>query len=213
MSSKLLSSKLHSKKCILNAAAKLFARLGIDKCSTREIAKESDSNISLISYYFGGKEGLYKEVMRDHALEVKQNFQVIVQKSENSPKTKESYIEQISQMIELMILFRVQYPEMSKIFAREKLTGMVYAKEIHEEIFYPLVQNFYEIFKQGQENGFVKKEIHPALFFITLSEGIWGFFEILDCDTSFKQDCADLKSNPIELKNQIIKIFLTGVLT
>ncbi len=53
-----------SKICILQVAAKLFAKLGLDKCSTREIAKEAKANISLISYYSGGKEGLYREVMR-----------------------------------------------------------------------------------------------------------------------------------------------------
>ena len=97
------SLKLDSKKCILQAAAKLFARLGLDKCSTREIAKESDSNISLISYYFGGKEGLYKEVMRDHALEIKQSIQKIIKHSEEHPKTKESFIYQVGLMIENMI--------------------------------------------------------------------------------------------------------------
>lgn len=49
--------KPDSKLCIMRAAVTLFAKLGLDKCSTREIAKQSDSNISLISYYFGGKRG------------------------------------------------------------------------------------------------------------------------------------------------------------
>jgi AcrR family transcriptional regulator len=206
------SLKLDSKKSIIQAATKLFARLGLDKCSTREIAKESDSNISLISYYFGGKEGLYKEVMRDHALEIKQSVQKIFQHSEEHPKTKESFVFQVGLMIENMIYFRLNYPEMSKIFAREKLTGMEHAKEIHEEIFYPMAQKFFEIFREGQKRGYVNMTINPALFFVALSEGIWGFFEIIECDTNFKRDCDNLFTNQQEFKNQIIKIYLTGVL-
>ncbi len=206
------STKPDSKKCILHAAAQLFSRLGLDKCSTREIAKKSDSNISLISYYFGGKEGLYKEVMRDHALEIKKSVQKIFEHSEKNPKTKESFVTEVGLMIQNMIWFRVNHPEMSKIFAREKLTGMPYAKEIHSEIFYPMVTQFFEIFKAGQMNGYVKPDINPALFFISMSEGLWGFFEMLDCETELRQDCVELAQNHEELKNQIMKIYLTGVL-
>jgi AcrR family transcriptional regulator len=204
--------KSDSRKCIIYAAAKLFARLGLDKCSTREIAKESDSNISLISYYFGGKEGLYKEVMRDHALEIKDSVQKIIQHAEDNPRTKESFMTEVGLMIENMIWFRVNFPEMSKIFAREKLAGFPHAKEIHSEIFYPMVSKFFEIFKSGQANGYVKADINPALFFIALSEGIWGFFEILDCETELRKDCDELIKDHENLKNQIMKIYLTGVL-
>ena len=52
---------------ILRVAGKLFAQHGLEGVSTRDIAAKSDLNISLISYYFGGKEGLYKEVINDFA--------------------------------------------------------------------------------------------------------------------------------------------------
>ncbi len=205
-------SKPDSRKCIIHAAARLFARLGLDKCSTREIAKESEANISLISYYFGGKEGLYKEVMRNYALEIKENTQTIFNYSEKNTMSKAAFIDEIKEMVDIMIRLRVKNPEMSQIFAREKLTGMPYAKEVHDEIFYPMVTQFFKIFKQGQEAGVVKKEINAAFFFVTLSEGLWGFFEIHACETSMNQDFGDLATNHIELRNQILNIYLTGVL-
>lgn len=205
-------SKNDSRKCLIQAAAKLFARLGLDKCSTREIAKQSDSNISLISYYFGGKEGLYKEVMRDCALEISEKVQKIFEFSDSHPQTKENFIYEIEQMVEVFIWMRVNHPEIAKIFAREKLGGMPHSKEIHQEIFYPLVTKFYEIFRSGQKNGFVKPDIHPALFFISLSEGIWGFFQMLECKTKLSNDCSDIANDHSKLKNQILQIYLTGVL-
>jgi TetR/AcrR family transcriptional regulator, regulator of cefoperazone and chloramphenicol sensitivity len=45
---------------ILYAALKLFAEQGFKKTSIRDIAKHSASNIASISYYFGGKQGLYR---------------------------------------------------------------------------------------------------------------------------------------------------------
>lgn len=207
-----VQNKLNARKCILKAAVKLFAQLGLDKCSTREIAKESDSNISLISYYFGGKEGLYKEVMRNHANEIKESVQKNIENSQFKPGTKEHFAEQVSFMVENIIRFRVNYPDMAKIFAREKLTGMMHAKEIHEEIFYPMMQKFFEAFNEGQRRGYIQDGIDPVVFFMTLSEGVWGFFQMSECQMKLSQDCQKHKANLDDFKNQILKIYLTGVL-
>lgn len=43
---------------ILNAAHTIFARRGYDAAGLREIAELAQANLSLISRYFGGKEGL-----------------------------------------------------------------------------------------------------------------------------------------------------------
>jgi AcrR family transcriptional regulator len=201
-----------SKNCIIQSAAALFAKLGLDKCSTREIAKKSDSNISLISYYFGGKEGLYKEVMRSHALKIKDEVKELVESFESKPVTREVFIQDFEKIVEHMVKSRAENPEVSKIFAREKLAGMPYSKEIHKEIFYPLIQNFFKLFKTGQANGFIKEDIHPALFFTSMSEAVWGFYAIADCETSMSHDFKPLVEDQHLLCKQIVSIFLTGVL-
>lgn len=52
-----------SKNRLLKAAFELFALRGIDGVSTREIVRKAGVNIHAISYYFGGKEGLYEAVV------------------------------------------------------------------------------------------------------------------------------------------------------
>ena len=48
---------------LLNAAGRLFAAKGMDAVTTRDIAAEAGgSDISLIKYYFGNKEGLIQAV-------------------------------------------------------------------------------------------------------------------------------------------------------
>ncbi|MBY0555024.1 TetR family transcriptional regulator [bacterium] len=205
-------SKLDSKLCIIKAAARLFAKLGLDKCSTREIAKQADSNISLISYYFGGKEGLYKEVMRNYALEIKASAQGLVEQMQKTEMTKEVFMYDLGQVIENIITTRQNNPEMSQIFSREKLAGMPYSKEIHKEIFYPLILNFYKIIQLGQKKGYVKESVNPALLFIMMSESIWGFYEVMDCQILLSHDCDEVSKDPAKLKQQILDIFLTGVL-
>lgn len=56
---------LNTEQKIIEVATNLFAKNGFEGASTREICKEAGVNISLISYYFGGKEGLYKKIIDD----------------------------------------------------------------------------------------------------------------------------------------------------
>lgn len=48
---------------ILASAENLFSELGYEGTSTRQIAKEAGANMSMISYYFGSKEGVFLEIM------------------------------------------------------------------------------------------------------------------------------------------------------
>ncbi|MEE2980412.1 MAG: CerR family C-terminal domain-containing protein [Pseudomonadota bacterium] len=53
-----------SRARLLDAAGKLFAERGYASVSTRALAKAGEANLSAIGYHFGGKEGLYREVLR-----------------------------------------------------------------------------------------------------------------------------------------------------
>ena len=56
---------------ILKAAAKLFARYGYDGVSVKAISREAGANSALISYYYGGKPGLYQAVLKQKAESLK----------------------------------------------------------------------------------------------------------------------------------------------
>lgn len=50
---------------LIAAATPLFAVKGLAGVNVREIARAAGVNASLISYHFGGKEGLYAAVIRE----------------------------------------------------------------------------------------------------------------------------------------------------
>jgi len=53
-----------SRDALIQAALACFARYGYEATSIRLVASMAGRNSSLISYYFKGKEGLYREVFR-----------------------------------------------------------------------------------------------------------------------------------------------------
>lgn len=54
-----------SKERILKTATRLFSQKGYDGVSIREICKEANANICMISYFWGGKHELYKGIVED----------------------------------------------------------------------------------------------------------------------------------------------------
>lgn len=54
-----------SKQRILKSATKLFAQKGFDGVGIREICKDANANICMISYFWGGKKGLYQGILDD----------------------------------------------------------------------------------------------------------------------------------------------------
>jgi TetR/AcrR family transcriptional regulator, upper aerobic nicotinate degradation pathway regulator len=58
----------HVKLRILKATRKLAASRGFDATTVREICREADANISLVSYYYGGKEQLFEAMLDEFML-------------------------------------------------------------------------------------------------------------------------------------------------
>lgn len=61
----MLEKNDNSEERILAAAVKLFAQKGFEGASIREICKEANANICMISYYWGGKQELYNGIIED----------------------------------------------------------------------------------------------------------------------------------------------------
>jgi AcrR family transcriptional regulator len=53
------------RKRLIAAATPLFARNGLHGVNVRSLAKAAGVNLAMISYYFGGKDGLYAAVLEE----------------------------------------------------------------------------------------------------------------------------------------------------
>ena len=54
---------LSTRGTVLEAAGRVFAELGYEKATNREICGRAGVNGAAVNYYFGGKEALYEEVL------------------------------------------------------------------------------------------------------------------------------------------------------
>ena len=49
---------------LLKAGLQLFSEKGFRKVTVRDICRAANANVAAVNYYFGGKEGLYREVLQ-----------------------------------------------------------------------------------------------------------------------------------------------------
>jgi AcrR family transcriptional regulator len=54
---------IDKKEVILTVAERLFSEQDFDAVSVRDIAKEANMNVAMISYYFGSKEKMFEELI------------------------------------------------------------------------------------------------------------------------------------------------------
>ena len=95
-----------SKQRILDSAAKLFAQKGYDGVGIREICKEANANICMISYFWGGKQELYKGIV-DNLIERQTEYAESFLKLDIEPSTlpKQEQISLLYTVIDKVIEF------------------------------------------------------------------------------------------------------------
>lgn len=60
-----------TRRALIDAAIKVFARDGFHAASTRELANSANVNLALINYYFKGKQGLYLAAFEEITTQIK----------------------------------------------------------------------------------------------------------------------------------------------
>jgi len=122
-------NSINTEKKILDVATELFATKGFDGASTREICKQANVNISLISYYFGGKEELYQKIINgitSNIIAHASSFINLVSDFDSLPKDKkiEIFLQVIEKMIDYFYSDSVSNAQLLLI-VREQITSSV----------------------------------------------------------------------------------------
>ena len=71
---------LATKERLLREATRLFAGRGFKKVTVRDICAAASANVAAVNYHFGGKPGLYEEVLRS-AIRVMQSTTVEIEQA------------------------------------------------------------------------------------------------------------------------------------
>jgi AcrR family transcriptional regulator len=70
-----------TRHALIRAAIEVFGRDGYKAATTQEIARLADANPALVSYYYGGKEGLYRAVVEHIARRIEARIEPIAERT------------------------------------------------------------------------------------------------------------------------------------
>ncbi|MCW4468853.1 TetR family transcriptional regulator [Flavobacterium sp. MFBS3-15] len=142
---------------ILQAAEKLFAEEGFDGASIRNIAKEANVNIAMISYYFGSKEKLLEALIVYRASGMRMQL-------ENISHEDLSPLEKVDRLIDLYItrinknkcMYQIMHFELS---TRKRVMDMQAFVDIKKRN----LEAFKNIIREGQDSGIFAKDVNITL--------------------------------------------------
>jgi AcrR family transcriptional regulator len=182
---------------IIQVAEKLFAETGYDGTSIRDIAKEAQINIAMISYYFGSKDQLLESLIVYRATDVKLQLDNLILEDLNP-------IEKINKLIAIYVSKindnRCIYKILNFEFSSKK-------RDINLDAFTELkkgnLKSLETLIKEGQQKGIFRKDIIVPL----ITPTILGTYFHFHMNRPFYESLLEL--NTEEEYNTYIKTTLT----
>ena len=149
---------------IIEEAEILFAENGFNGTSVREIAKNADVNLAMISYYFGSKDKLLEALFIYRGETTKISLEKILQ----TPSL--SSLQKIHKLIEHYVNRVVAHQAFYKILTREMVVNHTGETEcIIMEIKRRNLRIVQQIITEGQKEGTFKKQVNVPLLTSVLS--------------------------------------------
>jgi len=193
---------------LLKAAGQLFGDRGFDGTTVRDIAGLANVNISLVSYYFQGKEGLYQACIEEFA----KNRQAKVEEILVHAQSAEEFRIRLRILAEEMISFLQERPEACKIMMREIDAGLPLAGKIFESTILLPFKVMIDFLVNAQKKGFIRKDVDPMFVAMSVQGIIFHLHrtEIIR-ERYFKQSLKDPKVKKHTI-DQLMGIILEGVM-
>lgn len=188
---------------LIETAIGLFAKKGFTGVSIRELAREANVNSALISYHFGGKEGLYKAVMEDQfspIAQVLKNFESMV---DLSPR------ERLYEYARNIVIIHRQRPFLAQCFHIELANPSACCESVIKKYVSRIFQFIHKTLAEGVNNGDFKPNLKLEYATISLA-GIMNFFFITRPIFQEFQEFSDQIDE--EYATQAIDIFLNGII-
>jgi AcrR family transcriptional regulator len=197
-----------SRSALLRAAKTLFAREGFGGTTVRDLAAEAGVNLCLISYHFGGKEGLYRACLEQFGRERLQ----AVGRIATPATTAEEFRLKLAMLVEAFYESHIREPEMVLILVREAEAGLPIARDIFESTFLVNMRRFVDFFRTAQKAGFVRADVDP----LCLTGMIMGTFSHLVrmrpvCKAYFNRSIESEKEKE-KLMHTLLTILTSGSL-
>lgn len=188
---------------LLETATLLFAQKGFHAVSIRELAKTAKMNSALISYYFGGKEGLYQEVLEDQFTLIADLLQSLEKMPPLSP------IEGLRRYAKNIAIIHRKRPFLTKFLMSEIINPTPCGEKIIKKYLSKVFIFIRTTIGQGVASGEFKANLNGDYATISLA-GIMNFFFL--SKPIFQEFTSLEEGGEGDYTSQAIDTFLNGII-
>ncbi len=190
---------------ILCAATELFAERGFDAVPLSVIAERAKVSKGNIFHHYGNKDGLYLAVMNQASGNTAQLLADVT-------RGTESFADRIRHFSRAHLQYLVRNDRIARLILREMAQGDAErGRKLVEGAFGENFSTLVSIFRTGQQDGYVRPELDPAVMALALLSGNVFFFQ----SQTLLPHLASVRfaDDPDYYNNMVVNIFLHGVLT
>ena len=191
-----------AKEKLLAAGTKLFAEKGFAAISIRELATAAGVNSALISYHFGGKEGLYEAV-------ITAQYERLIVKFEAIAASTSSIEEKIRMYADVIRRNHTEdQPLMARLVQGELRSPTACMEKVLRKYTFRIAQIVSDVLRQGIQSGSFRQDVDPVFAALSLA-GMLNFFFILREVT--KAIVPEFSGRDQEFVETALKIYLKGM--
>ena len=193
-----------SKDCrenIIASATPLFAAKGLNGVSVRDLTRAAEVNLSMISYYFGGKEGLYAAVLTEQF--------AVLGKIEEIELLEIDTLQKFELYVRATVSRYRKSPYLLRFYTSELTNPTASFETIVKPAIKRVVQVLLDTFTDGLTHEKFRAGLDPADTVLALA-GMINFYFLLEPATADLVDHAPERDE--KLIRHIMDIFTGGVL-
>ena len=197
-----------TREALIRSAKKLFCKKGFSGTTVKDIVDDAGVNISLVSYYFQGKEGLYAECISQfgqHRLELAKK---ILQK----PESKAEFKVRLEMWVREIIRCHLEEPDLTHLIHRECDVNFERIESVFQQTFSKIFETLVLFVTEAQAIGVCRKELNPK----AMSQLLFGSAMHLVRSDQLTQKLFGTGLQDQEYQDRVVQhyidVFLFGVL-
>lgn len=186
---------------LLDTASELFAAKGFTGVSVRDVTIAAKVNVSAVSYYYNGKDGLYQAVVEHQLQPIKEAAETAKNAVDLSPAEKiKLYMYQMARTYE-------QRPLLSKLMSSEILNPTPQVAPIIEKHIAPIILFVRDTLQSGIDSGEFRPDLDVTYAEIALA-GIINFYFISE---PIHQKLQTVTLNQAQYIEHACQLYLDGI--
>lgn len=149
------ATPVDTRDALLRAAKRVFAQKGYEGATVKDLADEAHVNVSLVSYHFGGKEGLYRTCLEGFGLERVEAAERVL----NAPKSKDDLELRLRLFGDDFLAIHLRDPDTCRMIHRGMETLDPISSEAVKGVFYRIFEALLNFVDSAKKNGLLKADI------------------------------------------------------